>query len=130
MTSGKLDEELARASEIIDAVRPGGLVLFNESFAATNEREGSQIARHIVGALLDTGIRVAFVTHLYDLASTLRSERVDEACSSGPSGCPTGAVRSGSWPAHRSATSYGEDLYARIFGSDVRTVRPDTPAEG
>jgi hypothetical protein len=78
LTSGKLDEELARASQIIDAVRPGGLVLFNESFAATNEREGSQIAHHIVGALLDAGIRVAFVTHLYDLASTLHGERADE----------------------------------------------------
>ena len=74
MTSGKLDEELARASRIIDAMRPGGLVLFNESFAATNEREGSQIARHVVGALLDAGIRVALVTHLYDLASTLYAE--------------------------------------------------------
>jgi hypothetical protein len=59
---------------IIDAVRPGGLVLFNESFAATNEREGSQIARHVGGALLDAGIPVALVTHLYGLASTLYAE--------------------------------------------------------
>ena len=122
MTSGKLDEELARASQIIDAVRPGGLVLFNESFAATNEREGSQIARHIVGALLDTGIRVAFVTHLYDLASTLRSERVDEGLFLRAERLPDGRRTFRLVAGAPKRTSYGEDLYARIFGSDVRTV--------
>jgi DNA mismatch repair ATPase MutS len=43
--SGKLDEELARMSEITDHIRPHSIVLFNESFAATNEREGSEITQ-------------------------------------------------------------------------------------
>ena len=55
MQSGKLDEELSRMSSIVDALTsslrnatadgPNSLLLFNESFAATNEREGSEIAR-------------------------------------------------------------------------------------
>ncbi|MFB9835479.1 MutS-related protein [Actinoallomurus acaciae] len=55
MTSGK-------------ALRPGDLVLCNESFMSTNEREGSTIAAEIIRALTDLGIRVVFVTHLYDFA--------------------------------------------------------------
>lgn len=34
MTSGKLDEELGRMSEIVDVITPDSLLLFNESFAA------------------------------------------------------------------------------------------------
>ena len=48
MESGKLDEELARMSEIADHIGAGSVLLCNESFAATNEREGSQIARQVV----------------------------------------------------------------------------------
>lgn len=40
-------------SDIVDHVRPNSLILFNEPFAATNEREGSEIARTIMTALLD-----------------------------------------------------------------------------
>ena len=57
MTSGKFDEELNRMSGIVDALEPDSLVLFNESFAATNEREGSEIARHIVRALLEARVK-------------------------------------------------------------------------
>ena len=70
MESGKFDEELGRMSAIVDVITPDALVLFNESFAATNEREGSEIARQITRALLDMKIKVFFVTHLYDLASS------------------------------------------------------------
>ena len=53
LESGKLDEELSRMSEIVDHLSPNALILFNESFAATNEREGFEIARQIVRALLE-----------------------------------------------------------------------------
>jgi MutS domain V len=39
MESGKLDEELSRMSDIADRIAPHCLLLCNESFAATNERE-------------------------------------------------------------------------------------------
>jgi DNA mismatch repair ATPase MutS len=66
MKSGKLDEELARMSDIADHLEPNSMLLLNESFAATNEREGSEIARQIVRALAEKRVRILFVTHLYD----------------------------------------------------------------
>ncbi|HBC93354.1 MAG TPA: DNA mismatch repair protein MutS, partial [Pelotomaculum sp.] len=68
MNSGKLDEELSRMSDIVDNIKANSLLLYNESFAATNEREGSEIARQIVSALLEKRIKVFFVTHLYEFA--------------------------------------------------------------
>ena len=53
MRSGKFDEELSRMNDIINILTPHALILFNESFAATNEREGSEIARQVVSALLE-----------------------------------------------------------------------------
>ncbi len=115
MSSGKLDEELARMSTIVDDIGPTDVLLCNESFASTNEREGSEIARQIVRALLDVGVRVLFVTHMYDLAEGwyrderdvalfLRAERDADARRSFrlTDGEPL-------------PTSYGEDLYHRIF---------------
>ena len=74
MTRGKFDEELSRAGAMVDTVAPGALVLFNESFASTNEREGAEIARQLVHALLDSGVKVAYVTHMYELAHSLWAE--------------------------------------------------------
>jgi DNA mismatch repair ATPase MutS len=61
-------------SEIVDRVTPGSLVLCNESFSAANEREGSQIARQVISALTDAGVKVVFVTHHYDFAHRRHAE--------------------------------------------------------
>ena len=74
MDHGKLDEELDRMSAIAERLRPGSLLLSNESFASTNEREGSEIARQVLAALTESGIKVIFVTHLFDLAHRLAIE--------------------------------------------------------
>jgi MutS domain V len=115
MESGKLDEELARMSAIADAIRPGCVLLCNESFASTNEREGSEIARQVVSALLEKGIRVVFVTHLYDLAHGFERED-DRVCflraERGEDGARTYKVR----PGPPLSTSFGEDTYRRVFG--------------
>jgi hypothetical protein len=71
MAGGKLNEELRRMDALVDRIRPGALLLSNDSFASTNEAEGSEIARHVFRALLAAGVRVALVTHLYDLAHGL-----------------------------------------------------------
>jgi DNA mismatch repair ATPase MutS len=78
MTSGKFDEELGRMSEIVDAITPNSIVLFNESFAATNEREGSEIARQIVNALLEKQVKVFYVTHLYELAHGFHDKGMEQ----------------------------------------------------
>jgi DNA mismatch repair ATPase MutS len=68
MDRGKLDEELSRMSDIVDHLRPRSLVLFNEPFSATNEREGSEIGQQIITALQEKNVTVLCVTHLYELA--------------------------------------------------------------
>lgn len=119
MQSGKLDEELSRMSDIADTISPHALLLCNESFAATNDREGSEIARQVVRALIEADVKVFFVTHLYDfahrfyaqgLATTLflRAERQ-------PDGQRTFRLIEG----EPLPTSYGEDSYQRIFGSNL-----------
>ena len=79
MERGKLDEELGRMSQIADQIAPNCLLLCNESFAATNEREGSEIARQVVTALLEAGVKVLFVTHMFDLASSFHRQGLDTA---------------------------------------------------
>lgn len=119
MQSGKLDEELDRMSQIAGAARPNSLVLFNESFAATNEREGSRIARQIIDALLDTGGRVVFVTHMYDLASGLHSEEPQRALFLRAEREQDGKRTFRLEPAPPLRTSYGPDVFARVFGEPV-----------
>ena len=79
MESGKLDEELKRMSAIVDKLTPGAMVLFNESFAATNEREGSEIAGQITRALRERAVKVCFVTHLYEFARAYDAKNFDAA---------------------------------------------------
>ena len=79
MQSGKFDEELGRMSVIVDHITQDSMILFNESFAATNEREGSEIARQIVMALLEERAKVFYVTHLYELAYGFHAKQLDNA---------------------------------------------------
>jgi DNA mismatch repair ATPase MutS len=115
MKSGKLDEELGRMSGIVDKLTPNSLMLFNESFAATNEREGSEIARQIVGALIEKDITIYFVTHLFELAHSLYVRKMPGAkflrAERQSDGSRTFRLREG----EPLQTSYGEDLYYRIF---------------
>ena len=71
MTSGRLDDELRRMSVIAGRLTPHSLVLFNESFAGTNEHEGSEIGYQIVRALLEADVKVFFVTHRFSLRRPL-----------------------------------------------------------
>jgi hypothetical protein len=120
MDMGKLDEELARMSDIVDQVSPGGLVLCNESFASTNEREGSQIAREVVRALTGRGIRVVFVTHLFDLAYRFHAEAGPGTLFLRAERRPGGERTFRISPGEPQPTSYGADLYREIFGAAPR----------
>ncbi len=117
MESGKFDEELKRMDEIAETITPGALMLFNESFAATNEREGSEISRQVVRALVEHDISVLFVTHQYDFAKStyddppapalfLRAERNED-----------GSRSYKLIEAPPLETSYGKDLYREVFES-------------
>jgi DNA mismatch repair ATPase MutS len=118
MRSGKLDEELSRMSTIVDQLTPNSIILFNESFAATNDREGSQIATQIVQALLDRRIKVFFVTHLYEFARTFYSQIPSNATFLRAERHSDGTRTFKMIEGEPLQTSFGEDLFERIFTRD------------
>ncbi len=121
MSGGRLDEDLRRMSEIADQVKPRSLILCNESFSATNEREGSEIARQIIRALLEGDVRIFFVTHFFELADSfrgaegvllLRAERRAD-----------GERSFKLLPGDPLPTAYGEDLYRKVFPAAAERPR-------
>ena len=74
MNSGRLDEELSRMDRIVDGIGDDSLLLLNESFATTTEKEGSVIAYDIVRALGEAGVKILMVTHLLSFAWRMYEE--------------------------------------------------------
>jgi len=116
MKSGKLDEELARMSDIVDLLSTNAMILFNESFASTNEVEGSEIARQIVTALLDRHVKVAFVTHQYRFAQGFVSANRSDVLFLRAEREADGTRRFQLVEGKPLETSFGEDLYLEVFG--------------
>lgn len=113
MNRGKLDEELERLDRLLRHLKPGSLLLMNESFASTNELEGSELCRQVTQALLDSGVEVVSVSHLFAFASgwigkpdvrLLHAERLS-------SGERTFRIV----PGEPTSTAHGEDLYKKVF---------------
>ncbi len=127
MESGKLDEELGRMSEIADHISSGCLLLCNESFASTNEREGSEIARQVITALLEAGVRVVFVTHMFDLAGGFHGSELPGAlflrAERGADGARPFKISVG----EPLPTSFGEDSYRKVFGRPIGAAVALTP---
>jgi len=121
MKSGKLDEELSRMSEIVDSLTSNSMLLFNESFAATNEREGSEIARQITSALLEKRIKILFVTHLYELAHGFYDRKMTNAIFLRAERHADGTRTFRLIEGEPLQTSYGQDVYNGIFGADNQT---------
>jgi DNA mismatch repair ATPase MutS len=122
MESGKWDEELSRMSGIVDHLKPNSLMLFNESFASTNELEGSAIADQITVALLEKRIKIFYVTHLYTFARGIFDRKSEDVLSlraeRKPDGTRTFKMKKG----EPLETSYGEDLYQTIFSDSNRSI--------
>ncbi len=118
MESGKLDEELRRMSEIVEHLRPGDMILMNESFAATNEREGSEIAMHITTALSERDIKTCYVTHLYDFVHRLHQKKLPNMIFLRAERRTDGARTFRLVLGEPEQTSYGKDLYANVFGAE------------
>ena len=113
MQSGKLDDELERLNLIANKIKRGDVIMFNEAFSSTNEREGSEIARQITQALLEAGVEIVFVSHQHAYATSfkgrdevqfLRAERLDD-------GGRTFRIL----PGEPLETAFGEDIYKRVF---------------
>jgi hypothetical protein len=122
MTHGKLDEELSRMSMIAEAVQPGSVVLCNESFSSTNESEGSEVARQLIHAFEESGVRTFYVTHLYDLAKGFQNQARDDVlflrAERGEDGSRPFKLRE----APPLPTSFGADSYGRIFGKELASA--------
>ncbi len=106
-----------RMSEIVDKLKSNDMVIFNESFASTNEREGSEIGRQIINAFLKKNVKMFFVTHMFDLSygfyqsgddamKFLRAQRRED-------GQRTFRMEEGS----PLKTSFARDVYDNIFGA-------------
>jgi hypothetical protein len=122
MQKGKLEEELARMSGIADQITAGSLLLCNESFASTNEREGSEIARQVIRALTEAGIRIVFVTHLYDLAEHCHADNLGLPLFLRAERQPDGRRTFRLLEGEPLPTSYGQDLYQQVFGTAHQTA--------
>jgi hypothetical protein len=116
MTSGRLDEELIRMSAIVARIQPHGMVLFNESFAGTNEREGAEIGYQIVRALLNAQVRVFFVTHRFGFAERFGGQQAVPALFLRAERQPDGGRNYKLAVKDPLPTSFGEDLYYRLGG--------------
>lgn len=113
MRSGRLDEELSRLSEIVSQLHPEAMVALNESLSSTNEREGSSLAAQIVAGLTAVGVRVIYVTHLYEFARVAASQPgyLLLRAPRNPDGSRSYRLE----PGAANPTSYGLDLYERIM---------------
>ncbi len=127
MSHGKLVEELARMSDLVDRMAPDSLLLCNETFASTAARDVEQIAEPLLNALLDTGITIFFVTHLAEFACRraeaarptdlfLRAERL-------PDGTRTFRLVPGS----PEPGSHADDIFRKVF-SRAPQLPPPAPA--
>ena len=115
LQSGKFDEELQRMSGLIDSIHAGDLLLMNESFAATNEREGSEIALGILQALYESGVRVIFVTHFYTLTHALQQRGDSRILFLRADRQADGTRTFSLHPGEPLATAFGQDIYRRVF---------------
>jgi hypothetical protein len=114
MTSGRLDDELRRMSAIVDRIGPHCLMLFNESFAGTNEHEGSEIGQQVVRALLDAQIKVFFVTHRFEFADRFHRQHAGSTLFLRAERRPDGSRNYKLAVKEPLPTSFGEDLYYRL----------------
>jgi DNA mismatch repair ATPase MutS len=122
LRQGKLDEELARLSQCIDALTPQALLLSNESCAVTNQREGARILSDVADAVHDYGARAVYVTHLHELALAVRDWRTPAKQLLRAERGATGERSFRIVPGEPEATSHGVDLYERIIGPDANAT--------
>lgn len=115
-------------SDIVDHIKPNSMLLCNESFAATNEREGSEIAKQIVCALLEKRVKIFYVTHLFEFARGFFERKTDDAIFLRAERKADGTRTFKLLEGDPLETSYGEDLYRQIFNSNGQPQ--DTESNG
>jgi DNA mismatch repair protein MutS len=67
--TGRLEAELTRARTILDELRPGSVVIMNESFASTTADDALALNRALIGEMTSRGATCIVVTFLGELAA-------------------------------------------------------------
>lgn len=119
MNSGRLDEELGRMERMIRHLGPHSLMLLNESFATTTEREGSEIAYDIIRALVEAGVKVLAVTHLLSFAKRCYQQGMEEIEFLSAERLANGKRTFRMVQSEPELTSFGLDLYEKIIGGTL-----------
>ena len=117
MNSGRLDEELHRMDAIVRQVTRDSLVLLNESFATTTEKEGSVIAMELVSALYENGVSIGMVTHLLAFARELYGKREEPMVFLSAERKKDGTRTYRMVEQAPENTSFGLDLYEELVGN-------------
>ncbi|MDR7386653.1 MAG: DNA mismatch repair protein MutS [Armatimonadota bacterium] len=117
LESGKFVEELRRMRTLVDLATARSVFLCNESFSATHEREGSEIACQVLDALTEAGVRVFFVTHFFELADRFRARRSGSVLFLRAERDAQGRRTYRMVEAEPLPTSHAEDVYQRVFGT-------------
>ena len=124
MNSGRLEEELKRMNGIINEVSPNSLLLLNESFASTTEKEGAIIMSGIVKALAELGCSVLIVTHLYEFTRSVFAQELDYTLFLSAERKNNGVRTYRMVPREPGHTSYGLDLYEDMIGKITDVEEP------
>lgn len=115
LSRGRLEEELKRMSRIISELSLDSLVLLNESFASTTEKEGSQIAKNVIIPLYERGVEVMMVTHLHEFARDMYSNHLKGTMFLVAERKENGARTFKILPGKPHYSSYGTDLYQYVL---------------
>lgn len=122
MNSGRLVEEMTRMNHVVNRITSRSLLLMNESFSSTTEKEGSQVAEQIIQALFDSGVTVWMVTHLFAFADGLYrkgQQGMRFLCAErNEDGSRTFRMLDGK----PEQTSYGMDLYEEIVNGQSEFI--------
>lgn len=123
MNSGRLVEEMKRMNRIVDMVTEDSLLLLNESFSSTTEKEGSQIAENIIQAMYDSGVGIFMVTHLFEFANKMYGKKLPSARFLSAERKEDGARTFKIIDHEPTETSYGLDLFEEIVLHKQEHVR-------
>lgn len=122
LSRGRLEEELKRMSGIVSQLVSNSLLLLNESFASTTEKEGSKIAYGIIMPLYEKKIEVMMVTHLHEFASSMYEKNLTGTQFLVAERTKNGDRTFRMLPGKPHYSSYGTDLFqAMIEGEQTLT---------
>lgn len=115
MVSGRLDDELARLDRMMDDLTVHSLLLMNEPFLSTTEREGSSIAKDLLSVCYEQSLKVLIVTHFYELANWCYESEFEHALFMLPERDSQGNRTYKLVLGKPEPTSYGEELFRSVM---------------